>query len=113
MSTRVPFDAYVVALELARSLREPLVKLRRSDGDLARQVKRASASVVLNVKEGNSRVGKDRLHMFRVAAGSAAEIEGALQYAVAIGELSEVTTSAALALADRQQAILYRLTNPR
>src|SRR5262245_21203634 len=39
----------------------------------------AAGSVPLNLAEGNLRLGADRLHPFRIAAGSAAELRTALR----------------------------------
>jgi four helix bundle protein len=65
-----------VSLKLIASLRPLLPLIARRDRDLEPldQVRRAATSVASNVSEGNRRVGKDRLHLFRVAAGSAAEV---------------------------------------
>lgn len=45
----------------------------------ADQIKRASASIVLNIAEGNARRGvKDRKHFFHIARASAAEVSACL-----------------------------------
>jgi four helix bundle protein len=75
------FEAYEVALELVAALRPVLVQLGRRDRDLADQMRRAAASVVLNLAEGARRTGRDRLHFYRIAAGSAAEVRAALAVA--------------------------------
>jgi four helix bundle protein len=81
--TKRTFECYEIALELVRGLAGVLVQLERRDRDLARQARRAATSVPLNLAEGNRRVGKDRLHHFRVAAGSAAEVRAVLDVAEA------------------------------
>ena len=45
--------AHQVALELVRALRNQLRKIQRVDRDLARQLRRSSSSVVLNLAEGD------------------------------------------------------------
>jgi four helix bundle protein len=65
--------------------------------------------VPLNIGEGSRRRGKDRLHSYRIAAGSADEVRVALLTACAWGDLGESDIAAALALADRELAILWRL----
>ena len=107
------FDAEKIALELIRALRAPLSSLERSDRSLADQARRAATSVPLNISEGNRRVGKDRVHFFRIAAGSAAEVRTALVVAVSWGYLTEEETQPALKLADRLLAILWRLTHAK
>lgn len=85
------FQAFEVALEIVRSLEELLASLDRRDPDLARQLRRAAASVPLNVSEGNRRKGKDRIHLFRVAAGSADEVAASLRVAEAFGYVQALT----------------------
>lgn len=75
------FQAYEVALEMVAALRPTVEVLARRDHSLADQVRRASNSVVLNIAEGSRRMGKDRLHFYRIAAGSAAEVQAALEVA--------------------------------
>ena len=103
------FDALAVALDLARSVRPLVERIAHHDRDLARQVRRAVSSVVLNVSEGNQRRGGDRRQLFACAHGSAAEIDGALRFAEAFGYLDRPAIEAALELVDRQRALLYRL----
>ena len=105
------FDAYEVSLQLVRSLCGPVATIARCDPDLARQLRRAATSVPLNVAEGNRRVGKDRLHLFRVADGSAREALAGLDAAAAWGYLDVDAVSSAFVPADRVAAMLWRLTH--
>ena len=107
------FHVYEVARELARALRPLIERIERRDRSLADQARRAAQSVMLNVREGNRRAGRDRLHSFRIAAGSADEIVGALDVAEVFGYLGPADVAAALGLADRVLAMLFRLANPR
>lgn len=103
------FQAYEVALEMVARLRTAVEALARRDKNLADQVRRASSSVVLNIAEGARRSGKDRLHFYRIAAGSGAEVRAAMEVAQAWGYLGsnpEVET-----LLDRVLAMLWRLTH--
>jgi four helix bundle protein len=108
----MPFDALDVSLALAPSLKEPVRRLAQLDGDLARQIRRATNSVALNVAEGRRRVGRDRLHLWRIAAGSADEVVAALKAAVGWDHLTEADVAQALGLLDRVLAMLHKLTNP-
>ena len=83
------------------------------DRSLADQMRRAMSSALLNIREGNRRAGRDRLHSFRIAAGSADEIVGALDVAEVMGYLAARDLAEPLALADRVLAMLYRLVHPR
>ena len=105
------FDAYEVSMELIRSLAAPVGVIARFDPDLARQLRRSATSVPLNIAEGNQRVGRDRLHLFRVADGSAREVVAGLEAAAAWGYLDAAAVSPAFALADRVAAMLWRLTH--
>jgi four helix bundle protein len=106
------FEVFEVAVQMVGALRETLLVLGRRDPDLARQVRRAAASVALNIGEGRRRNGKDRIHLWRVAAGSADEVASALRVAEAFGYLERGDVAAALALCDRVLAMLWRLTHP-
>ena len=100
------FVAYDLALDLIRSLAPALAVLRRHDADLAKQARRALASVALNTSEANGRTGGDRLHSFRIALGSLREVGAALDVAVAFGWLDHAPLDAER---DRLCGILYSL----
>jgi four helix bundle protein len=105
------FEVLEVALQMVGSLREPLAALERRDPSLAGQVRRAAASVPLNIGEGRGRVGKDRVHLWRVAAGSADEVATALRVGEAFGYVRGSELAASLELCDRVLAMLWRLTH--
>ena len=107
------FDALEVAVQIAAELRVPLEKIQRRDRDLAGQLRRATSSVALNIGEARRRDGKDRVHLFRVAAGSAAEVRTGLALAEAWGYLGAVELESVRSLLDRQLAMLWRLTHQR
>jgi len=104
------FHALDVALELVSSLRQPVGALATRDPSLADQLRRAATSVPLNVGEGRRRVGRDRLHHWRIAAGSAEEVRTALRVALAWGHVDPAEVEPALDLCDRVLAMLWRLT---
>ena len=66
-------DIYDVMLEVIRALVPVLAHIERHDGDLARQARRASASVALNIAEGSGARGKNRGLRYQTALGSARE----------------------------------------
>ena len=107
------FHVYEVAKELARAGRPLIERIARFDRSLADQMRRAMSSVILNVREGNRRARRDRLHSFRIAAGSADEVAGALDVADVMGYLGRDDIAGPLVLADRVLAMLYRLVHPR
>jgi four helix bundle protein len=100
-----------VSLELIGELRPIVRKVQTHDAEEARQMISAASSVAQNVSEGWERNGKDKAHLYRVAAGSAREVKAGLQIAHAWGWLDRSETQGALALCDRLGAMLYRLTH--
>ena len=104
------FDALEVAIQLCTSLRAPLEKLRKHDPDLADQARRAANGVALQLSEARRRIGKDQLNRYRMAAGSADELQTALRLAQAWGYLDATILAECLALLDRELAMCWKLT---
>jgi len=107
------FEALHLALELACQLGPLLERIQQHDRDMTNQLRRAATSVPSCLSEGSQRTGRDRLHLYRVSAGSAAELKVQLQLAVAWGYLDAERARPVLDLADRTVAITWRLTRPR
>jgi four helix bundle protein len=103
------FHAYGAALGVVRGLGPLVEALRKQDRDLADQLRRAASSVVLNLAEGAGRRGQDRLQCYRIAQGSALEVQAALDVARAWGSLESSTDVEVLL--DRLLAMLWRLTH--
>ena len=76
---------YPFIIETIALLRAPLEAIERRDGDLARQLRRAAASVALNTAEGSAGRGKSRAARYADALGSARESLACLQVAAALG----------------------------
>lgn len=105
------FDALGVALELIREMRRIIDKVRKRDAELAKQLRRACTSVPLNLSEGNRRLGKDRIHLWSIAAGSADEARTCLLIAEAWAYVGHDEIAKPMALLDRELAMLWRLTH--
>jgi len=107
------FDAHDVARDAAivvlRLVRHAPPALRT----LADQTVRAVTSVPLNLAEGAGRRGRDRLHHWRIAYGSALEARTALELLAATGSVDAEAAEAADTLLDRVAAMAWRLTHPR
>ena len=103
--------AFELALEIITQLRAIVVIVRRRDVRLAQQIVAAASSVAANLAEGNRREGRDRLHLFRIAAGSADEVRAHLRVAHAWGWVSEREIRKVLATIDRELGILWSLTH--
>lgn len=106
------FEVYEMSLQMISALRPAVERIRHHDKDLALQLKRAGSSVPGNIAEGARRTGQDRLHHYRIAAGSAGEIRSHLAVALAWGDVDQATVSPVLTLLDSILAILWRLTHP-
>jgi four helix bundle protein len=104
------FDALNVALVLVSLLRKVLAQILLKDPDLARQIRKAASSIPLNLAEGRERAGRDRVHHYRIAFGSAAELAAALAVAEAWGYAEVEDLEEARAAIDRVRAMLWRLT---
>ena len=102
-------DVEKVGLELIGVLRGPVRRLARSNANLADQITRAAESACQNVSEGRKYTGKQRLHFFRIAAGSGSELRMAIRIAQAWGHEVPGTEE----LLDRLNAMLWRLSHPR
>lgn len=76
---------YPVCIEMVKEVRPYAEKIARFDPDLARQVGRASTSVVLNVAEGSGARGGRRRNSYDIALGEARETLAGLEAASAIG----------------------------
>ncbi len=105
------FKVLSLSIELASLLREPLRLIRREDRDLANQLRRSVNSIALNLSEGRRREGRDRLHHYRIAAGSADESRTALQLAEAWQYIPSSSLEAALTRLENIIPILWKLTH--
>jgi four helix bundle protein len=104
------FIALERAVQIAASLPEIVRRIRRHNGVLADQIERSASSIAANLGEGNRRQGRDRLHFFRIAAGSAEETRVHLRVAIAWGWITIRDAAKPLDLIDQELAMLWRLT---
>ncbi|MCC6623174.1 MAG: four helix bundle protein [Deltaproteobacteria bacterium] len=76
-------EIYSVCLAVARDSAEIAKKIERGDPDLARQLRRAATSIVLNLAEGTSSQGGIKKARYYTALGSARETGACIDVAVA------------------------------
>jgi four helix bundle protein len=107
------FVALEVACQMVEGLGPIVEKIRRRDPKLADQIRRASASVALNIAEGRERVGRDREHLFRIASGSRAETEVALRVAIAYAGATREELRATTERLHHLRGLLWGLTRDR
>ena len=105
------FKALNLSLECIESLAHFIDRIERRDRKLGDQIRRAGSSIPLNLAEGNRREGKDRYHLWRIAAGSADEVRTALQTARAWRLVNQQTIERPLDLLDQLLAIIWKLTH--
>ena len=84
---------YPVVLETLTALRGLIAQIERRDSDLSRQLRRAAASIVLNLGEGMYSRGKNRQARYHTALGSARETLSCLEVAQALGYVGSVDTA--------------------
>ena len=101
---------YDDGLRVLRMLRPIVSEIGRHDSDLARQLRRCSASMVLNTAEGSYARGGNRKVLFGVALGSTKETRACLDIAEALGYLDAIDDEIAACL-EKIGGALYRLTH--
>lgn len=83
---------YEDALWVVKATVPVVAGLERRDADLANQLKRARASIPLNIAEGSHARGKRRAQHYSYAMGSANECTSVLHTALASGYIDELPT---------------------
>ena len=81
---------YSTMIDALRMLRPVLVAIERHDADLGKQLRRAAASVALNLAEGSGSAAGTRTARYRTALGSARETGACLDVAEALGYCADV-----------------------
>ena len=100
---------YSVTIGLLRDLRPLIEKINGKDANLADQLRRAAASVPLNLQEGAYSQGRNERARWHNALGSAAEVRACLDVAEALGYVEQVDDRLRDSL-DHIIATLHRLT---
>ena len=95
-----------IAISLAMRVSAPLKPL-------ADQVIRAASSVPANLAEGAGRSGRDRSYHYRIAYGSAKEVDSHLQLLIGAGAIDASRAENALKIFDEVRAITWRLLHPK
>ena len=95
-------EAAGIAVALAVKVPAPLKPI-------ADQLVRSASSVPANLAEGHSRTGRDRAHLWRIAFGSAKEVDSHLLLLVASSAVDPGRAEVALELFDQVRAMIWRL----
>ena len=104
--------AHDKALEAASIAISVVLKVPAPLRSLADQVVRSASSVPANLAEGAGRTGKDRAYHWRIAYGSAKEVDTHLRLLVGTGAINASRTRSALRLFDDVRALTWRLLHP-
>ena len=96
-------------LEVLRAIRGAIDAIEKRDPDLARQLRRAASSVVLNLAEGSGSFGRVRTVRYRTALGSARESFACLRTAEAYGYIGAIPGSVVTTM-NRVIGTLVRVT---
>ncbi len=99
-------DAAGIAIKLVMRVPAPLKSI-------ADQVIRSASSVPANLAEGHGRSGRDRQHFWRIAYGSAKEVDSHLRLLVQAGVVDGRGATIALDTFDEVRAMTWRLLNPK
>jgi len=116
MSDALPKQPFIVqhtALEAAGAALKVVSRVPAPLKSLADQVVRAASSVPANLAEGNGRNGRDRLHHWRIAYGSAKEVDIHLRLLLQASAVDTSTATTALQLFDQVRAMTWRLLHPK
>ena len=104
---------YTLALEMVASVYRLADDVQESDRDLARQMRRASSTVVLNLAEGMYSQGGRKVARYFDSMASARETMACLDLCIATRMLPRAKVDADLARLDSIIAGLYRLCHKR
>ena len=92
-------------LDVVRMMRSVVAGIDKRDPDLARQLRRAASSAVLNIAEGSGSFGGIRTARYRTALGSARETLACLRTAEAWGYAGAIPDG----LVDRMNRVIGTL----
>ncbi len=109
MSNPLPnntLDVHSVALEAAGLSIALVTRVPAPLKSIADQLIRSASSVPANLSEGHGRTGRDRMHHWRIAYGSAKEADIHLRLLINAGAIDKTRAHTALELFDRVRADL-------
>ncbi len=105
--------AHRKALEAAGKAIKLVVRIPAPLKPIADQVIRSASSVPANLAEGQGRSGRDRAQYWRIAYGSAKEVDSHLRLLAAAGAIDPSETAVVLDGFDEVRAMTWRLLNPK
>ena len=106
------FDALEKATRAAGISISLVMRVPTALRPIADQVIRSASSVAANIAEGSGRSGRDQLHYWRIAYGSAKEVDTHLRLLVGAGAVDRSRADLAIDLLDDVRAMAWRLLHP-
>jgi four helix bundle protein len=108
-----PLTATEKATEAAGNAIRLVMVVKSPLKSLADQVIRSASSVPANISEGHGRIGRDRAHFWRIAYGSAKEVDVHLRLLVRAGAVDADFARQIRQSFDEVRAMTWRLLHPR
>jgi four helix bundle protein len=105
--------AHSKALEAAGTAIKLVMRVPAPLKPIADQVIRSASSVPANLAEGHGRVGRDRVHFWRIAYASAKEVDSHLRLLAAAGAVDRTAANSSLDGFDEVRAMTWRLLDPK
>ena len=105
--------AYRIAIEAAGITLAMVRRVPAPFKSLADQAIRAASSVPANLSEGQGRFGRDRYNHWRIAYGSAMEVDTFLRLLSRAEVIDTVQAEKAAGLFDEVRAMTWRLIHPK
>jgi four helix bundle protein len=105
--------AHEKALEAAGIAIALVVRVPTPLKSIADQVIRSASSVPANLAEGHGCTGRARMNHWRIAYGSAKEVDSHLKLLAHAGAINPSRTDFALEAFDQVRAMTWRLLNPK
>ncbi len=110
--TTTGFDAHDKAIKAAGIAISLVMRVPAPLKSIADQVIRSASSVPANIAEGAGRSGRDRMYHYRIAYGSAKEVDTHLRLLLGTGSINTSQAQTAIRLFDDVRAITWRLLTP-
>ena len=102
---------YDVALAMVKAVAAVARRVERRDRDLARQMRRSSTAVALNISEGTYARGGNKPARYQTAMAEAAETAAAIESAAAAGYIRLAGLEPILDRLDHITAVMWKLTH--
>ena len=106
------FDALEKATTAAGIAISLVIRVPAPLKPIADQIIRSASSVHANLAEGAGRSGRDRLHHWRIAYGSAKEVDTHLRLLIGAGAINSTRAESSLDLFDDVRAMTWKLLHP-